>query len=56
MATMSITRDIVLTPEDLKKIKQSKPTELLKEALAEIEAKRPKVTLSPNWVEKCVSK
>ena len=56
MATMSITRNITISKEDFKKIQSSDPTPLLKEVYATVEAKRSKVKLPENWIEKYVKK
>ncbi len=50
MATMSITRNITISQEDFEKIQASKPTQLLKEVYAAVEAKRSKVKLPENWI------
>ena len=55
MATMSITRNITISKEDLEKIQSSEPTPLLKEVYT-VEAKRSKVKLPENWIEKYVKK
>ena len=47
MATMSITRNITISKE---------LTSLLKEVYATVEAKRSKVKLPENWIEKYVKK
>ena len=54
MATMSITRNITISKEDLEKIQSSEPTPLLKEVYIAVEAKRSKVKLPENWIEKYV--
>lgn len=56
MATMSITRNITISKEDFEKIQSSEPTPLLKEVYATVEAKRSKVKLPENWIEKYVKK
>ena len=56
MATMSITRNITISKEDLEKIQSSEPTPLLKEVYTAVEAKRSKVKLPENWIEKYVKK
>ena len=56
MATMSITRNITISKEDLEKIQSSEPTPLLKEVYIAVEAKRSKVKLPENWIEKYVKK
>ena len=56
MATMSITRNITISKEDLEKIQSSEPTPLLKEVYIAAEAKRSKVKLPENWIEKYVKK
>lgn len=54
MATMSITRNITISKEDLEKIQSSVPTPLLKEVYTAVEEKRSKVKLPENWIEKYV--
>ena len=56
MATISITRNITISKEDFEKIQSSEPTPLLKEVYATVEAKRSKVKLPENWIEKYVKK
>lgn len=56
MATMSITRNITISKEDLEKIQSSEPTPLLKEVYTAVEEKRSKVKLPENWIEKYVKK
>ena len=56
MATMSITRNITISKEDFEKIQISDSTPLLKEVYVAVEAKRYKVKLSENWIEKYVKK
>nr|APZ79116.1 cps27N [Streptococcus suis] len=54
MATMSITRQMTISKEDVKKIQASNPTPLLQEVYASVDAKRHKVNLPKNWVEKYI--